>query len=84
MVHQWRGDYEMWQYLDGNTINAIRGKTATFGFWFYPEFIPSGSESDPLGQATSTSGWFISTELVYTPPQNKGMILNPVIRLLHT
>ena len=72
------GDYKMWQWLDSDAVQAVAGRTITFGFWFLPEFIPSGSESEPLGQATSTSGWYCGRELTYAPPPGKSVILRKV------
>ena len=72
------GDYQMWQWLGDDAINDVKGKQVAFTFWFLPELIPSGSESEPLGQATSTSGWYCGTELSYTPPSDKTVILRKV------
>ena len=40
------GDYQMWQTLDSDTINAIKGEKVAFAFWFLPEFVASdGSQN---------------------------------------
>ena len=33
------GDYEMWQWLDSDAIEATAGQTVVFSFWFYPESV---------------------------------------------
>lgn len=36
----------MWQGLDSDTINAVKGKQVTFAFWFLPESVaPDGSQN---------------------------------------
>ena len=48
--HSWYtsggGDYKIWQTLDSNTVNSIKGKTVTFAFWFSPESISSHENQD--------------------------------------
>jgi len=40
------GDYQMWQWLDNDIVEAIKGKEVTFSFWFLPESVASnGSEN---------------------------------------
>lgn len=40
------GDYYMWQFLDSDTIDAVKGKQVAFTFWFLPESVASdGSEN---------------------------------------
>ena len=48
--HSWYtsggGDYKMWQTLDSNTLNSIKGNDVTFTFWFLPKSVVSdGSEN---------------------------------------
>lgn len=48
--HSWytngEGDYYMYQELDSDTINAVKGKQVAFSFWFLPEYAASdGSQN---------------------------------------
>ena len=49
--HSWYtsggGDYEMWQWLDSDAVQAVAGETVVFSFWFYPRSVASdGSQNN--------------------------------------
>ena len=41
------GDYQMWQWLDSDAIQAVAGQTVMFSFYFYPKSVVSdGSQNN--------------------------------------
>ena len=67
------GDYQMWQWLDSDAIQAVAGQTVTFSFYFYPESVSSdGSQNNARaeiyyeysgGSNTVYGVWISRTEL---------------------
>jgi len=50
------GDYQMWQWLDFESVQAIGGKQATFSFWFYPTSVaPNGSQNYARAESSMCS-----------------------------
>lgn len=49
-------DYYMWRDVEDSCINAIRGKTVRFGFWFYPIDLASKARGEIYYEYTSSGG----------------------------
>ena len=61
------GEYQMWQWLDSETLYDIKGKRVSFSYWF-KEYVPGWAESD----FSETHHWYpgplLVKTLTYTPP----------------